>query len=62
MAILSDFNIITLPIGIIFIIVGVIGQSSTIFYGTNSKITEWKKSLEFMKEVNNLMLKYKKKK
>ena len=42
------------------LIIGIFGMTKTIFYGTNSKIEEGGESLDFMKIVNSLRLKYKK--
>jgi hypothetical protein len=50
-----------LLIAILLILRGVIGRSRTIFYGTNSKIEESGKSVEFMTLVNDLRLRYRQK-
>jgi len=59
--IVGNFSVMILLIAFISLIVGVIGETKTIIYGTNSKIEERGASLSFMKKINELRLKYKEK-
>jgi len=57
----GNFSVLILLISLFSLIVGIIGETKTIIYGTNSKIEEIGASLSFMKKINELRLKYKEK-